>query len=377
MSEFAPGQVFADKFRIIRPLGAGGIGSVYEVEHLFTRHKRALKVLHPELRHDPETVKRFLREAMAAGVIQSEHIVQSLDAGMHGDIPWLLMEMLDGQSLGACLRFTPRLRVPDAIHLCIELTGILGKTHAVGVVHRDLKPENVFVLDTTDTLFLKVLDFGLSRFSPSLGVSGLTAPGSRMGTPLYMAPEQMMGKDSSSPALDLFAVGVMLYETLAGGVPYAGQTWNELMLQKSNEAFAPLRQVRPEVPAELERLTQRLLSVNPTWRPSADETRAELQSLLEKDRRTRWWLGEQSEVTETAGQALAAADTVTPPLRSPTSSPQGALLAKTDPPSISEDRPWLDRLKPFSKLSLVENVFWVAVFAAVLGLGVFMIWWIE
>lgn len=365
MSEFAPGEVFADKFRIIRQLGAGGIGSVFEVEHLFTRHKRALKVLHPELRHEPETVKRFLREAMAAGVIRSEHIVQSLDAGMHGEIPWLLMEMLEGRSLGACLRWNPRLRVADAVDLGIELTSILGKAHAVGVVHRDLKPENVFVLNTSDTLFLKVLDFGLSRFSPALGVSGLTAPGARMGTPLYMAPEQMTGQDSSSPALDLFAVGVMLYESLAGGVPYSGLTWNELMLQKTNEAFAPLRQVRPDCPEGLERLTQRLLNANPAWRPSADETRAELLEGFEKERRTRWWLGPQSELSVASGDAPASAP----------SSENAPALSDTEPPSISSDRPWLDRIKPFRSLTLAENIFWVTVLIAVLAAGAMLIAW--
>ncbi|MER2564586.1 MAG: serine/threonine-protein kinase, partial [Myxococcaceae bacterium] len=163
--QLQPGVVLLGKLRVVRLLGAGGLGAVYEVEHELTKHRRALKLLHPRHRENTEVVQRFLREASAAGHIGDPHIVETFDAGeLPSGEPFLLMEMLEGQPLANLFRDSGRLPIALACDLVCQAAEAVDAAHRAGIVHRDLKPENLFVTQRAGKPFIKVLDFGISKF---------------------------------------------------------------------------------------------------------------------------------------------------------------------------------------------------------------------
>ena len=224
-----PGTVLAGRFRIIRSLGAGGMGSVYEIEHEITKHRRALKLLHRDIVQHPVAVERFLREASAAGRIANPHIIETFDAGtLDSGEPYVVMELLVGQTLAD--RLDPAFANGQLRQLPLtEIIGIVAQAcdgaqaaHEAGIVHRDLKPENLFLVDRKAGHFwVKILDFGVSKFdlqNPS--DVGVTSTGTPIGTPLYMAPEQLHGESHLDGRADVYSLGIILYECAAGVVPF-------------------------------------------------------------------------------------------------------------------------------------------------------------
>jgi serine/threonine-protein kinase len=261
--DLSEGAVVLGKLRVVRNLGQGGIGAVYEVEHELTRHRRALKVLHPRFREDKELVERFLREASAAGRIGNAHIVETFDAGKLEDgSPFLLMELLQGEPLTEVLRREGRLEVGRACALLVQCCESVAAAHEAGIVHRDLKPDNLFVTTRDGRPFVKVLDFGISKFDADPGALGVTATGIALGTPLYMAPEQMRGAKNVDARADVYSLGVVLYECLAGGTPYGGDSFAELAAQALTGKAVPLDERRSEVPAALSLAVHRAMAVN-------------------------------------------------------------------------------------------------------------------
>ncbi len=223
------GALVAGKLRIVRALGVGGMGTVYEVEHELTRHRRALKLLHAELASNHQVVARFLREASAAGRIGNPHIVETFDAGtLETGEPYLVMEMLDGRSLADLLAETGRLSERDAVDFIAQACDGLQAAHDAGIIHRDIKPDNLFVERTGR---VKILDFGISKFDEVLtGEKQLTGD-LTLGTPYYMAPEQTSKTASVDRRADVYALGVVLYECVTGRKPFEAETYPQLVVR--------------------------------------------------------------------------------------------------------------------------------------------------
>ena len=238
----APGTLVAGKLRVVRSLGVGGMGAVYEVEHQLTRHRRALKLLHPEMAREGEAVTRFLREASAAGRIGSDHIVQTFDAGvLDSGEPYLVMEMLEGQSLGDILSERGTLEEREARAWIAQVCDGLQAAHDAGIIHRDIKPDNLFVQRSGR---LKILDFGISKFDTALtGELQLTRDNLAMGTPYYMAPEQTTDANRVDARVDVYALGIVLYESVTGQKPFTADTFPQLIVRIHQGSYAPASSV--------------------------------------------------------------------------------------------------------------------------------------
>jgi eukaryotic-like serine/threonine-protein kinase len=215
MGSLTPGSVFAGRYEVRSLIGQGGMGAVYEVVHRQTRRRVALKVLLPVLVSDSDARARFSQEASITADIESEHVVETFDAGVDREsgCPFIVMELLRGESLGERLAARQRMSANDVVEILRQVGAVLQETHARGIIHRDLKPDNVFLARRDDgSCRVKVLDFGIAKVLEQAGLSRNTV---NIGTPLYMAPEQLDGS-RIGPATDLFALTHIAFELLAG-----------------------------------------------------------------------------------------------------------------------------------------------------------------
>jgi serine/threonine-protein kinase len=258
------GTLLAGKLRIVRLLGQGGMGAVYEVEHELTKHRRALKLLHPEMAKHPRIVARFLREASAAGRIANKHIVETFDAGtLESGEPYLVMEMLEGETLHAILQRKGRLEVSELADLLGQACDGVAAAHDAGIVHRDLKPENIFVMHRHEGPLVKLLDFGISRFDPSItGTKDGTHEGAVLGTPFYMSPEQIEGDKDLDARADVYALGVILYECVSGARPFEASALPMLSVLIHQGTPAPLASLRPDLPPAFVDVVSRAMARN-------------------------------------------------------------------------------------------------------------------
>jgi serine/threonine-protein kinase len=266
----AIGEVLDGKYQIVRELGRGAMGVVYEALHLALERKVAVKTLLEEVSADPQIGARFEREARAASAIGHPHIVDVFDLGRTGNgLLFMVMELLDGESLGSMLKRTPKLPIPLAVHLMSQVLSGLGAAHKHGIVHRDLKPDNIFVLTSEERPnFVKIVDFGISKVIAPTGpgnpnvtakVAG-TMVGSVLGTPLYMSPEQAIGQVASiDHRTDIYSAGVVLYEMLCGRTPYLGDSYVQIFAALLEGNYPPPRSLAPEIPPELEAAIVRAL----------------------------------------------------------------------------------------------------------------------
>ena len=261
------GELVAGKLRVIRLLGTGGMGAVYEVEHELTRHRRALKLLQPAVARNTDAVARFLREASAAGRIGSEHIVETFDAGvLDSGEPYLVMELLDGQSLAEILEQRGRLPEQTARHWLAEACDGAQAAHDAGIVHRDIKPDNLFIERSGR---VKLMDFGISKFDPALtGELQLTRDDLTLGTPYYMAPEQTLQANRVDERTDVYALGVVLYEALTGAKPFTAHSFPQLVLKIHEGSYAPASSVAPSSTL-LDRIIARAMARDPDARFSS------------------------------------------------------------------------------------------------------------
>ena len=276
------GDILDGKYRIVRLIGEGGMGAVYEGENTRIHRRVAIKVLHSGVAEQAEAVQRFEREAQAAGRIGSEHIVEVLDLGALPDGDrYLVMEFMDGDGLGTRIKDRGRLTPAELCPIAHQLMDGLAAAHGAGIIHRDLKPDNVFLLRMRggQADFVKLLDFGISKFNQLSGDSGfsMTRTGAVMGTPYYMAPEQAKGSREMDHRVDLYAAGVILYEALTGHVPFSADTFNELLFKIVLEEPKPLAQVDPTIDPGFAAIVTKAMARDPAHR---FQTAGEFQQAL-------------------------------------------------------------------------------------------------
>ena len=261
----AKGEVLAGKYRVDRVLGSGGMGVVVAARHIQLEVLVALKFMTDEAVRDPDLVARFLREARAAARLRGEHVARVSDVGtLESGAPYQVIEYLEGGDLGAVLAKQGRLPVGVAVAYTIQTCEALEEAHRAGIVHRDIKPSNLFLTTRPNgTPCIKVLDFGISKLTgPGVSTSNKLR-GTRgnvvLGSPAYMAPEQMHAAHSVDLRVDLWSVGATLYELLTGHVPFEAQSLLELALRIAQSNPRPIRATRPEVAPELEAIVLRCL----------------------------------------------------------------------------------------------------------------------
>ena len=266
-------------YRLASVVGKGGMGVVYKGVNPNLGSKVAIKVISDEGWRDRVAVERFFAEARTVNLIRHENIVKVLDLGWLPDgRPHIVMEYVDGSAFSAVLRRPGALDARRLIVIGLEILDALAAAHAQGIVHRDLKPHNVVL---TPAGHVKLLDFGIAKLRRQGETThGLTAVGTILGTPLYMSPEQALGQ-SVDPRSDLYSFGIILYESLAGRVPFVAPSVFEILRQHVENRPMPLRALRPELPEALEQIVLRALAKNPAARPqSATELASMLQGVL-------------------------------------------------------------------------------------------------
>jgi serine/threonine protein kinase len=225
------GRLIASKYCLLYELGRGGMGSVWVAEHLTLRAKVAVKLIEPGVARNADAIRRFEREARAAATLRSPHVVQVLDFGVDAGSPYLVMELLQGESLGTRLGRGGKLSLREASLAMNQLARAVTRAHAEGFVHRDLKPDNIFLVDEPNEFFVKVLDFGIAKaLRPTPTASGrkATATGTFLGTPVYMSPEQAEGRSVDARS-DLWSMGVIAFECITGSLPFQGDSLPALL----------------------------------------------------------------------------------------------------------------------------------------------------
>jgi serine/threonine protein kinase len=251
-----PGDVLANKYRLDRLLGEGGMGAVFAAENLNTGRRVAVKVLHTSLMTNPEAGARFVREARATTSIAHPNIVEvlDLDSDPARQIVYIVQEFLEGQTLEAALDARPghRLSPEEAFFVLVPVMEALVAAHARGIVHRDIKPGNLFLARKPNGETVpKIIDFGIAKDVAQASSMNQTREGTMIGTPAYMSPEQVAGRADVDVQTDVWAMGVVLYETLSGRLPYEAENSNLLMGKILYEAPTPLASYAPDVPPDL------------------------------------------------------------------------------------------------------------------------------
>ncbi len=316
-----------DRYRITKKIGQGGMGAVYEATHTEIGKRIAVKVLLDKYAEREQIVKRLKQEAVLASSIRHEHIIDITDFGTTQDgRTFVVMEYLEGESLAECLLREGPFEEQRVIHVAHQTASALGAAHKKGVIHRDIKPDNVFLVQRKGKDFVKVVDFGISK---SVKVEDddstrLTQTGMVLGTPLYMSPEQARGDDELDHRIDIYALGVIMYELVTGELPFRGNNYLSIISQVINDEPAPPSQARPGITPELEAVIMRALA---------------------KDRNERY--GDMDELTEDL-EALRAIDGNT-----------------TGRPRVTASRFWARKKRKRGKNMLVWGAFVAGVVAAV------------
>ncbi|MFO0680823.1 MAG: serine/threonine-protein kinase [Sandaracinus sp.] len=270
------GVVLAGTYRLVRPIGKGGMGKLYEAEHTRLRRRFAVKVLHESHAEKVEAVRRFEREAEALARISSDHVLDVVDVlRTPDDRTAIVTGLLEGEDLQRRLERARVLPIAEAIEVARQICRGLSAAHAVSVIHRDLKPSNLFLSATTDgTLAVKILDFGVAKLG---GTNEVTRTGVVLGTPAYMAPEQARGSSKADARCDVYAVGAVLYRMVTGRMPYDGKDVTATLSQLLHEQPPRPRAIRLDIPLALESVIQRAMSREPAERP---KSALELEAML-------------------------------------------------------------------------------------------------
>jgi serine/threonine protein kinase len=258
-----PGDIVGGKYRIERALGRGGMGAVFEASHRVTHKRFAIKLLMVEAEDNEVAVTRFVREAQVAGRCEHPNIVEVYDIDREGHSFFMIMELLQGESLAERIARSGRLSTRDALRLLLPCMEAIGEAHGAGIIHRDLKPANIFVCRerVREPELAKVLDFGVSRFAavPDALEGTSTRSGAVVGTPFYMAPEQMRGQLIDT-RVDVYSMGVTMYEVLAGMRPYHAESYGDLLLKIAGSLPTSLLELVPDLPEGLAEVIGRAMA---------------------------------------------------------------------------------------------------------------------
>ncbi len=280
------GNLLDSRFHITRRIGEGGMGMVYEAVQTLIGRTVAIKVLHDRHAEKPEVAARLLHEAKLASSIQHQHIVEIYDVGTTSDgRNYVVMELLDGESLSTLIQREGPLAEKQVIDIARQVASALGAAHAQGIIHRDVKPENIFLVQRDGETFVKVVDFGISKLVrvDDADTPRLTQTGMVLGTPLYMSPEQARGEEQLDGRVDIYALGVILYECLTREVPFRGSNYLGILSQVITDPPLPPRQVAPglAISEGMERLVLKALAKS---RDDRYQTMADLATDLERVR---------------------------------------------------------------------------------------------
>ncbi|MBK8936461.1 MAG: protein kinase [Polyangiaceae bacterium] len=265
---YRPGDVLADKYKVDRVIGMGGFGAVLAATHLKLDQRVAVKILLPHAAKNAAAAERFMREARAAVKIRSEHVATVKDVGQLSDgTPYMEMEFLEGQDLSNVLKTSGGQAVHDVAEWVLQACEAIAEAHSLGIVHRDLKPANLFLTRKVDGApCVKVLDFGISKMSNELGDKGMTKTSDVMGSPFYMSPEQMRSTRSVDARSDIWALGAILYEMLAGAPPFDAETMTALVVSIMQEPPRELGIFRRDIPPAFRDVIMRCLQKDPAQR---------------------------------------------------------------------------------------------------------------
>src|SRR5215210_5465895 len=283
------GQTLAGKYRVEERISEGGMGTVYRATHVLMEKQVAIKVLHPSLAADEKIVARFTREAKAASRISHPHAISVTDFGeSENGVVYLVMEYLRGRTLKDVVRSGGPMTLARAVEIVRQVSGALEAAHHEGVVHRDLKSDNIMLEEATGGDWAKVLDFGIAKIQQTEHSihetdPGLTAPNLIIGTPQYMSPEQCSQASDIDARSDIYSFGVIVFEMLAGHVPFSGDSPTAIMMKHIQEPPPSILEERKDLPAEVGRVLARALAKRPEDRfQSAGELSAALASAAEE-----------------------------------------------------------------------------------------------
>jgi serine/threonine-protein kinase len=263
------GAIVGGKYRVERVLGSGGMGIVVAATHIELGQAVALKFLLPQTLSGQENIERFIREARVVVRLKSEHVARVLDVGRDEDRPFMVLELLEGLDLAKLKKKSGAPPIADAVEYVLQACEALVEAHGIGIVHRDLKPQNIFISRRLNGApLVKVLDFGISKaIGPAaVGQLVLTDSSAIMGSPLYMAPEQMRAARLADIRSDVWALGVILYELLGGRVPFDGETVTEVCIRVVNDPPCPLAELRPGLDPRLVAAVMKCLEKDPDAR---------------------------------------------------------------------------------------------------------------
>ena len=313
-----PDTVFGKRYKIVRLLGKGGMGAVYEAENTWLKHRVAIKVMSGAVASadDGQYVRRFMQEAQTAAALQHPNIVRVLDMGQDEETNalFIVQEMLTGHDLSKRLKNAGgRLPVNEAIELVTPVMDALVMAHSKGVVHRDLKPDNIFLAETPRGVVPTLIDFGIAKVRTDGEVLQRTHTGMLMGTPYYMSPEQARGDTSLDARSDVWSLGVVLYQVLTGALPHRAANAGALIAKIIYQPPTPFATAAPDLPCALGDIVMR--AVEPDLEKRFPSMRAFLDALRE--------------FASSAGVHLAATPTVEPALEGPRPAIEATMIAKT------------------------------------------------
>jgi serine/threonine-protein kinase len=263
------GRVLDDKYSVEERLGAGGMGAVYRARHLEMDRPVAIKVLQQRFIEDEAARTRFLIEARAAVMLRHSNAVSVTDFGQTSEgCVYIVMELLEGRTLREILSREAPIETARAISIMLQISDAVAAAHDAGIIHRDLKPSNILVTQSADQpAIVKVLDFGIAKFTADEDGESVVHANSVIGTPRYMSPEQYNGFELT-PATDVYSLGVILYEMLAGMAPFTGSTPAEIAQKHAGAPPAPPREIVAAIPEDIERVVLHALEKRPEDRPA-------------------------------------------------------------------------------------------------------------